>query len=92
MFLIGVAFVLGFGSSLSFLLLQFSCLIEQLVVHKCNECGQVLPESFEPPADEPWTSGIFGCAEDKDSCTSSSLCYVHKACNHLHMLLITLSK
>ncbi|KAK4353121.1 hypothetical protein RND71_028639 [Anisodus tanguticus] len=41
-----------FGSSLSFLLFQFSCLIEQLIVHKCNECGQVLPESFEPPVDE----------------------------------------
>ena len=40
----------------------------QLDVRKCNECGQVLPESFEPPADEPWTTGIFGCTEDPQSC------------------------
>ncbi|GFZ15192.1 PLAC8 family protein [Actinidia rufa] len=41
-----------------------------IVLHcrKCNECGQALPESFEPPANEPWTTGIFGCAEDTESC------------------------
>lgn len=37
-------------------------------VRKCNECGQALPESFEPPAVEPWSTGIFGCAEDTESC------------------------
>lgn len=42
--------------------------VPQLHVRKCNECGQALPESFEPPADEPWTTGIFGCAEDPESC------------------------
>uniref|UniRef100_A0A803NU49 Uncharacterized protein n=1 Tax=Cannabis sativa TaxID=3483 RepID=A0A803NU49_CANSA len=42
--------------------------VPQLNVRKCNECGQALPESFEPPADEPWTTGIFGCYEDRDSC------------------------
>lgn len=40
----------------------------QLHVRKCNECGQPLPESYEPPANEPWTTGIFGCAEDTESC------------------------
>lgn len=40
----------------------------QLDVRKCHECGQPLPESFEPPADENWTTGIFGCAEDSQSC------------------------
>lgn len=40
----------------------------QLNVRKCNECGQPLPESFEPPAVEPWTTGIFACAEDPESC------------------------
>lgn len=40
----------------------------QLNVHRCNECGQPLPESYQPPADEPWTTGIFGCAEDRESC------------------------
>lgn len=44
------------------------CVIQQLNVRKCNECGQPLPESFEPLADEPWTTGIFGCSEDRDSC------------------------
>ncbi|KAH9602362.1 hypothetical protein KSS87_020027, partial [Heliosperma pusillum] len=39
----------------------------QLHVRKCNECGQVLPESYEAPADEPWSSGIFGCTEDAES-------------------------
>ncbi|ONK76166.1 uncharacterized protein A4U43_C03F24630 [Asparagus officinalis] len=41
--------------------------VPQLEVSKCNECQQPLPESYEPPADEPWTTGIFGCAEDTDS-------------------------
>lgn len=42
--------------------------LDQLNVHRCNECGQPLPEDFEPPADEPWTTGIFGCTEDTESC------------------------
>ncbi|KAL9254282.1 Cell number regulator 6-like protein [Drosera capensis] len=41
--------------------------VSQLSVRKCSECGQHLPESYEPPADEPWTTGIFGCAEDTES-------------------------
>lgn len=40
----------------------------QLAVPKCMECGQALPESYAPPADEPWMTGICGCAEDRDSC------------------------
>ncbi|XP_010555614.1 PREDICTED: cell number regulator 6-like [Tarenaya hassleriana] len=48
--------------------------VPQLNVRKCNECGQPLPENFEPPADEPWTTGIFGCAEDTDSCWRGLLC------------------
>ena len=40
----------------------------QLTVRKCNECGQALPEDYLAPTDEPWTSGIFGCAEDTESC------------------------
>uniref|UniRef100_A0A2P2IX28 Uncharacterized protein n=1 Tax=Rhizophora mucronata TaxID=61149 RepID=A0A2P2IX28_RHIMU len=44
--------------------------VPQLAVRKCSECGQPLPENFEPPADEPWTTGIFGCSEDTDSCKS----------------------
>lgn len=43
-------------------------IIGQLAVRKCYECGQPLPESFQPPGDEPWTTGIFGCAEDRESC------------------------
>ncbi|KAG2672193.1 hypothetical protein I3843_13G027800 [Carya illinoinensis] len=42
--------------------------VPQLIVHKCNECGQPLPESYQPPADEDWTTGICGCAEDTESC------------------------
>ncbi|KAF2315805.1 hypothetical protein GH714_040344 [Hevea brasiliensis] len=42
--------------------------VPQLAVRKCNACGQPLPEDFEPPADEPSTTGIFACAEDNESC------------------------
>ncbi|KAJ6807455.1 cell number regulator 6-like [Iris pallida] len=48
--------------------------VPQLEVQRCNECGQPLPESYEPPADEPWTTGIFGCAEDTDSCWTGLFC------------------
>lgn len=48
--------------------------VPQLVVHRCNECGQPLPESYEPPGNEPWTSGIFGCGEDIDSCKIGFFC------------------
>ncbi|KAM7494630.1 hypothetical protein LguiB_029239 [Lonicera macranthoides] len=48
--------------------------VPQLNVRKCNECGQPLPESFEPPANEPWTTEIFGCAEDTESCWTGVFC------------------
>ncbi|KAM5557061.1 hypothetical protein ABKV19_024450 [Rosa sericea] len=48
--------------------------VPQLNVQKCHECGQPLPESFQPPADEPWTTGIFGCSEDRDSCLTGLFC------------------
>ncbi|KAM7504630.1 hypothetical protein LguiB_003534 [Lonicera macranthoides] len=48
--------------------------VPQSNVCKCNECGQPLPESFEPLANEPWTTGIFCCAEDTESCWTG-LCY-----------------
>ncbi|GAB2222113.1 hypothetical protein Droror1_Dr00013314 [Drosera rotundifolia] len=48
--------------------------VSQLSVRKCSECGQHLPESYEPPADEPWTTGIFGCAEDTESCWRGLFC------------------
>ncbi|KAK0582743.1 hypothetical protein LWI29_029049 [Acer saccharum] len=40
---------------------------------RCVECGQVLPESYEPPADEDWATGIFGCFEDAESWLFSHL-------------------
>lgn len=48
--------------------------VPQLNVRTCHECGQELPASFEPPADEPWSSGIFGCADDPDSCGTGLFC------------------
>ncbi|PNY11806.1 cell number regulator 6-like protein [Trifolium pratense] len=48
--------------------------VPQLDVKKCMECGQPLPESYAPPADEPWMTGIFGCAEDRDSCLTGLFC------------------
>ncbi|KAL9396730.1 hypothetical protein Peur_010983 [Populus x canadensis] len=41
---------------------------------KCIECGQYLPERYEPPADEDWTTGILGCLEDTDSCFTGLFC------------------
>ncbi|KAL1207378.1 Cell number regulator 6 [Cardamine amara subsp. amara] len=48
--------------------------VPQLNVRKCHECMQVLPESYEPPSDENWTTGIFGCAEDPESCRTGLFC------------------
>lgn len=55
-----------------FLLIGMIC--TQLAVRKCAECGQELPESYNPPADEPWTTGIFGCFEDTESCKYITHC------------------
>ena len=41
--------------------------VPQLEGRRCGECSQVLPESYEPPADEPWSNGIFGCTDDPES-------------------------
>ncbi|KAL1338666.1 hypothetical protein HN51_033270 [Arachis hypogaea] len=48
--------------------------VPQLAVRKCIECGQPLPESYAPPADEAWTTGIFGCAEDNENCMTGLFC------------------
>ncbi|KAL3645194.1 Cell number regulator 6 [Castilleja foliolosa] len=48
--------------------------VPQLHVPKCNECGQTLPESYQAPADEPWTTGIFDCARDPESCRTGLFC------------------
>lgn len=34
----------------------------------CELCGQSLPVSYVPPADEDWATGIFGCLDDSNSC------------------------
>lgn len=46
-------------------------IFNQLDLHTCRECGQPLLESYEPPANEPWTTDICGCAEDhsRDACS-----------------------
>ncbi|KAH9607365.1 hypothetical protein KSS87_020136 [Heliosperma pusillum] len=46
----------------------------QLDIRTCNECGQALPESYQAPANEPWSTGIFGCCEDTDSCWTGLFC------------------
>ncbi|KAL4385373.1 hypothetical protein GQ457_15G026680 [Hibiscus cannabinus] len=48
--------------------------VPQLTVYRCPECGQPLPESYEPPADEDWVTGIFGCLEDTQSCRMGMFC------------------
>ncbi|KAF2303537.1 hypothetical protein GH714_019044 [Hevea brasiliensis] len=48
--------------------------VPELIIHRCAECGQALPESYEPPADEDWTTGICGCADDSESCWTGLFC------------------
>ncbi|GAB2235160.1 hypothetical protein Droror1_Dr00027653 [Drosera rotundifolia] len=48
--------------------------VPQLKAKTCVECGQPLPASYESPADEPWTTGICGCAEDPNSCWTGLFC------------------
>ncbi|CAK9188420.1 unnamed protein product [Ilex paraguariensis] len=48
--------------------------VERLTASRCMECGQTLPPNYQPPADEDWTTGIFGCAEDTDSCLTGLFC------------------
>ncbi|KAL8555938.1 hypothetical protein ACS0TY_003670 [Phlomoides rotata] len=48
--------------------------IERYRARTCEQCGQPLPASYTPPADEDWQTGIFGCLEDSDSCLSGLFC------------------
>ncbi|VFR01217.1 unnamed protein product [Cuscuta campestris] len=48
--------------------------VDKLSCRRCIECGQPLPESYQPPADEDWTTGIFGCTEDTNSCLTGLFC------------------
>ncbi|PRQ57433.1 putative PLAC8 motif-containing protein [Rosa chinensis] len=48
--------------------------IPQLNVERCVECGQPLPERYQPPADEDWTTGICGCTQDPESCWTGLFC------------------
>ncbi|KAI7996097.1 Cell number regulator 6, partial [Camellia lanceoleosa] len=47
--------------------------------HLCQECGQTLPPAYQPPADEDWSTGIFGCTEDTDSWLRAA-CVGHIIC------------
>lgn len=48
--------------------------VNQLNAPKCDYCGQILPESYHPPAVEDWTTGLFGCIEDVNSCWTGLCC------------------
>ncbi|KAK9068241.1 hypothetical protein SSX86_012352 [Deinandra increscens subsp. villosa] len=48
--------------------------IDQLLDRRCPECGQALPSSYEPPADEDWSAGIFSCTDDPESCVTGLFC------------------
>eukprot|EP00850_Spirogloea_muscicola_P006770 SM000032S12154 [mRNA] locus=s32:902526:904009:+ [translate_table: standard] len=48
--------------------------VPQLNERRCLECGQTLPPQYEAPTNEPWTTGIFGCAEDPESCRTGLFC------------------
>ncbi|KAL6569321.1 Cell number regulator 6 [Orobanche minor] len=48
--------------------------VAELNAPKCEQCGQTLPPAYSPPADEDWTTGIFGCTEDHESCLTGVFC------------------
>ncbi|GER31195.1 PLAC8 family protein [Striga asiatica] len=48
--------------------------VEELNAPKCEQCGQTLPPTYSPPADEDWMTGIFGCTEDHESCLTGLFC------------------
>ncbi|XP_071937520.1 cell number regulator 6-like [Coffea arabica] len=48
--------------------------VVQITAARCPQCGQALPESYHPPANEDWSTGIFGCADDPDSCWTGLFC------------------
>ncbi|KAK4397420.1 UNVERIFIED_CONTAM: Cell number regulator 6 [Sesamum calycinum] len=48
--------------------------VDKLHARICEQCGQVLPPSYIPPADEDWATGIFGFCEDADSCLTGFFC------------------
>ncbi|KAG6434477.1 hypothetical protein SASPL_106114 [Salvia splendens] len=50
--------------------------IEKVHGRTCELCGQTLPVSYVPPADEDWATGIFGCLEDSNSFAALTM-----ACN-----------
>lgn len=58
----------------------------QLQVRRCLECGQPLPDTYQRPADEDWTSGIFGCAEDPESCKNLSFGHVYSVWETLFLV------
>lgn len=68
--------------------------IWQLSARKCPECGQTLPISYESPADEDWSTGICGCAEDPESCKGLSFSIIHEfhCKSPLHTLSLNTSK
>ncbi|XP_076902903.1 cell number regulator 6-like [Bidens hawaiensis] len=48
--------------------------VHQLNARRCPECGQALPSSYEPPADEDWSTGLLSCADDSESCMTGLFC------------------
>eukprot|EP00897_Mesotaenium_endlicherianum_P000941 jgi/Mesen1/10848/ME000093S10368 len=48
--------------------------VPQLNLPRCVECGQVLPQAYQPPQNEPWSTGIFDCFKDMDSCRLGLFC------------------
>ncbi|KAF5939127.1 hypothetical protein HYC85_023386 [Camellia sinensis] len=46
---------------------KFGLGAKMLTARRCQECGQTLPPTYQLPADEDWSTGIFGCTKDTDS-------------------------
>ncbi|KZV43418.1 cell number regulator 6, partial [Dorcoceras hygrometricum] len=48
--------------------------IMQLHVQRSFECEYPFQEGFHGPAKEPWSTGIFECAQDRESCLMGLFC------------------
>ncbi|XP_047314994.1 cell number regulator 6-like [Impatiens glandulifera] len=48
--------------------------IARINARRCPECQQTLPATYQPPADEDWSTGVCSCAEDTESCVTGLFC------------------
>ncbi|KAI4302816.1 hypothetical protein MLD38_038518 [Melastoma candidum] len=60
--------------------------VPNLNTRGCHECGQPLPEEYQPPANEDWTTGICGCVDDPEI-LQGVICSSEKLSNSVYSCL-----